>query len=159
MFQQPLRRPGAPSAAAAADLPGAHARRRRSARVDPITVPLRDEVRPRCGMCDRAMDSWDLYYDHLNFDRAHQANASRTQAERTPRPRYVPAAPDQSDPALPCKEGSSYASSFESPLPHHHHRPCLATSNTMTASPPLPPSSSSSSCPFAACVRPPAAQS
>ncbi|KAJ2715883.1 hypothetical protein H4R19_000959 [Coemansia spiralis] len=53
------------------------------------------------------MESWDLYYDHLIFDRDHQANAERVLAERTSRPKPDPGHADGSPVESPTEPSRS----------------------------------------------------
>ncbi|KAJ1903454.1 hypothetical protein LPJ81_003045, partial [Coemansia sp. IMI 209127] len=64
---------------------GCQGGRNRSTWVNPFTEVLHRSVEPNCRVCDCAMNSWDMYFDHLMFDENHQLNEMREMFERNSR--------------------------------------------------------------------------
>ncbi|KAJ2795658.1 hypothetical protein H4R21_005023, partial [Coemansia helicoidea] len=102
-------------------------------RAGPFAILLEEEVQLTCEICDREMESLDLYYDHMLFDTDHKANAKRILAERTHKPNpsstgdsplASPPEPSQSAPTHPLaalERHTRYAVSPFQPTSYPNH--------------------------------------
>ncbi|KAJ2686806.1 hypothetical protein IWW39_003393 [Coemansia spiralis] len=79
-------------------LPAARAKRTRKKCVNPLTDSLGLSVEPNCSVCNCLMGSWDLYFDHIMFDRVHNENVALSTAANT-NSRTKPTAPTASSPS------------------------------------------------------------